>query len=436
MKTKMNYPTEENDILDKLQKDAFRYFEHETNHHLGLVPDSDQPNSPASIAAIGLGITCAIVAAERGFIRRERARESALRTLRTFHLSTQGKESDTTGYRGFYYHFLDMNSVRRTWQSELSSIDTALLVVGFLAAAQYYDQDNAEENEIRTLADALYRRVEWDWMLNGGPTVSHGWKPGRGFLKYRWDGYSEGLLLYVLALGSPTHPIPPESYRACTANYEWRSYADHEYLHAGPLFIHQLPQCWLDLRHIQDEYMRDKKLTYFENSRRATYIQQAYAIKNPNEFIGYGADCWGITASDGPGRTTKIIKGRKHKFYGYTARGVPDGPDDGTIAPWGAVSSMPFTPEIIYPTIRHFWELNIGENTRYGFEATFNQTIHALSAASDHGWVSPYNYGLNQGPVVLMVENFRTGLIWRLMRKCPYIIQGLRRAGFTGGWLG
>jgi hypothetical protein len=425
----------ESAVLDKLQRDALRYFEHETNHRVGLVPDSDRADSPASIAAIGLGLSSAVVAAERGFIDRDRARDSALRTLRQFHASRQGTESDATGHRGFYYHFLDMNSARRTWQSELSSIDTALLAGGFLVAAQYYDRDNAPENEIRTLADFLYRRIEWDWMLNGGPTISHGWRPESGFLPYRWDGYSEGLLLYILALGSPSHPIPPESYRACTAGYQWKSYDDYEYLHATPLFIHQLPQCWLDLREIQDDYMRTRQMTYFENSRRATYIQQAYAIHNPNEFIGYGPHCWGLTASDGPGNVTKTINGRPRRFFAYAARGVPDGPDDGTIAPWAAVSSLPFAPEIIFPTLRHFWDMKIGERARYGFEATFNQTFHAPAAEPDRGWVCPHNYGLNQGPIVLMAENYRTGLIWRLMRANPYVQQGLRRAGFGGAWL-
>src|SRR5678816_457021 len=157
-------------------------------------------------------------------------------------------------------------------------------------------------------------------------------KPRSGFLPYEYKGYSEALLLYVLALGSPTHPIPAESYDVWTSTYQWRELYGHAYLHAGPLFTHQLPHCWIDFRGIQDAYMREHALDYFENSRRATYIQRAYAIETPRECVGYGACCWGLTASDGPGPARRSVNGKRRTFYFYEERGVPDGPDDGTIA--------------------------------------------------------------------------------------------------------
>jgi hypothetical protein len=180
--------------------------------------------------------------------------------------------------------------------------------------------------------------------------------------------------------------------------------------------------------------MRGKSIDYFENSRHATYAQQQYAIHNPGQFKNYGENCWGLTASDGPGWVSRRIKGKTHRFFGYVARGVPDGPDDGTIAPWGVVASLPFAPEIVLPALRHFDDVNLRVTNPYGYKATFNMTYPEKSDQAPC-WVSPWHYGLNQGPIVLMIENFRSGLIWRLMRQCPYLVSGLRRAGFTGGWL-
>ena len=244
-----------------------------------------------------------------------------------------------------------------------------------LTAAAYFANESADEHEIRTLADELYRRADWQWAQNGGATVTHGWKPESGFLPYRWQGYDEALLLYLLGLGSPTHPLPDESYAAWTSTYQWRKVYDHEFLYAGPLFIHQLSHVWVDFRGIQDEYMRGKSIDYFENSRRATYVQQQYAIHNPGQFEDYGENCWGITASDGPGWVTRQIKGKERRFFDYLARGVPDGPDDGTIAPWAVVASLPFAPEIVLPVLRWFDDLKLRVANPYGFKATFNPTF-------------------------------------------------------------
>jgi len=366
---------------------------------------------------------------------RPAAVERTLVTLRFFWNSPHGPEPDATGYQGFYYHFLDMRTGRRAWQCELSTIDTAFLLAGMLTAASYFDSDTPDEHEIRTLADALYRRANWHWAQNEEATLTQGWKPECGFLQDRWKGYDEGLLLYMLALGSPTYPVSNDSYAAWGSTYQWQHSYGYDYLYAGSLFTHQLSHIWIDFRGIQDAFMREKGIDYFENSHRATYIQQQYAIDNPLKFKDYGSHCWGITASDGPGPDIIKVDGIERQFFGYLARGVPYGPDDGTIAPWAVVASLPFAPEIVLPTMDYFIEqVKLKSHNTYGFKATFNAT-HPDRSNNPFGWVSPWQYGLQQGPITLMVENYRSGLLWRLMRNCPYIVSGLRRAGFTGGWL-
>jgi hypothetical protein len=421
--------------FELLQRETFSYFLHFTNPHNGLVCDKSAPDWPSSIAATGLALSVYPVAVERGFATRAAAIVAVLTTLRFFWNSPQGPEPDATGYRGFYYHFLDMHSGRRVWECELSTIDSAILLAGALSVAQYFDADTAEEKEIRHLADALYRRADWAWAQNGGTTVTHGWKPESGFLAYRWEGYDEALVLYVLGLGSPTHPLPEESYAAWASTYEWKNSYGYDYLYAGPLFTHQISHLWIDFRGIRDAFMREKGIDYFENSRRATYVQQQYAIENPLKFAGYGKDCWGISASDGPGPDKIKIKGIERRFYDYLGRGVPYGPDDGTIAPWAVAASLPFAPEIVKPSLDYCThELQLKQANHYGFRASFNPT-HPDASGNPNGWVSPWYFGLNEGPIILMVENYRTGLPWRLMRNCTYIAAGLRRAGFTGGWL-
>lgn len=421
-------------MLDKLQRETLGYFLHESNPKNGLILDKTKKGSPASIAATGLALASYPAGVERVFLTRDDAIKRTLATLRFFWSSPQGTEPDATGYRGFYYHFLDMKTGRRAWKCELSTIDSAILLAGVLTAAMYFDRDTPDEREIRELADFLYRRADWHWAQNNGLTVSHGWHPETGFIKYRWEGYNEALILYALALGSPTFPLPAESYDAWSSTYEWKSIYDIEFLYAGPLFIHQLSHLWLDLRGIHDDFMRNKGIDYFENSRRATHVQQLYAIRNPHQFAHYGEHCWGITASDGPGPRTLRVAGIERNFFGYEARGAPFGPDDGTIAPWAVVASLPFAPEIVVPTVRHFNELRLRETNPYGFKATFNPTYPDQSGRAC-GWITPWHYGLNQGPIVMMIENFRTGLLWELMRRCPYVVEGLRRANFRGGWL-
>ena len=421
-------------MLDTIQRQAFNYFPHETNPLNGLVADRTAPNAPASIAAVGLGLTTYPVAVERGFISRREAAERTRTTLRFFWGSKQGPEPDATGYKGFYYHFLDVASGARTWRCELSTVDSALLLGGMLTAAAYFTDDRPVEREIRELSARLYERVDWQWARNGGRTLTHGWKPETGFLRYRWRGYDEALLLYILALGAPTHAIPADSYDAWAETYEWRTVYDITYLYAGPLFIHQLSHVWIDLRGIRDARMRERGSDYFENSRRATLVQQQYAIRNPNGFAGYGEFCWGITATDGPGKRTRTINGVRRRFFGYRARGVPDGPDDGTVAPWAVAASLPFAPEIVLPTMEHLLRLELGGPHPYGFRSTFNPTFPSASG-DGNGWVSPTFCGLNQAPIILMIENYRTGMVWNMLRDNPHVVAGLRAAGFTGGWL-
>ena len=418
-------------VIDQLQRRTFRYFLHEADVTTGLVPDSTVPGAPASLAVIGLHLTALPVGVERGIVTREEALATALATLRFFRNAPHGPEPDATGYRGFYYHFLDMQTGRRAWDSELSTMDTALFLAGALTAARYFDGEEREAHELRRLAHELYGRAEWSFMLAEDGALSHGWRPETGFLPYHWRGYSEALLMYLLALGSPSDPIPETSYRAFTSTYAFRRVEGIRQLYAGPLFIHQFPQIWLDARGIQDEPMRGEALDYFENSRRATLAQQRYAERNPRGFAGYGGFCWGITASEGPGPGTHVIRGKKRRFADYLARGIPYGPDDGTLAPWGAIASLPFAPEVVLPTIAHLLKNHANVWSGYGFLASFNPTFPDRRKS---GWIAQKYFGLNIGPIVLMIENYRTGLIWKLMR--PQLRIGLERAGFRGGWLG
>jgi hypothetical protein len=396
------------------------------------VPDSTREGAPCSITATGFALAAYPIGVERKFITRSAALERTLTTLRFFWNSPHGPEPESTGHKGFYYHFLDMKTGRRTWDSELSTIDSTFLIAGAITAAEYFNRDDEAEREVRKLAHAIYARADWQWARNGEDTVTHGWKPESGFIKHRWQGYNEALLLYVLALASPSFPLPTSSYKAWTTTYKWKKLYGHEFLYAGPLFIHQLSHMWIDFRGIQDEYMRGRDSDYFENSRRATYIQQQYAMRNPRNFKGYGEFIWGLTASDGPGPASKRLNGKLLRFYDYKARAVPNGPDDGTLAPWAVIASLPFAPEIVLPSLKYFDEKFPEMTSKYGFKCSFNPTFAGTAKAE---WISKGYYGLDQGPIVLMIENYRSGFLWQLMRSCSFIVAGLRRAGFAGGWL-
>jgi hypothetical protein len=325
----------------------------------------------------------------------------------------------------------------------LSTIDTALLLGGVLTCAQYFDGGDAVETEIRALADSIYRRVDWQWIQPRAPLVAMGWKPEDGFLGYDWRGYNEAMLIYVLALGSPTHPIDSTAWAAWTGTYQWGNFHGQTYLGFGPLFGHQYSHAWIDFRGIQDPYMAAHGIDYFENSRRATLAQRAYAVANPGAWRGYGPDQWGLTASDGPVNATVFIGGRSRQFHTYWARGASftDTEDDGTLVPAAAGGSVPFAPEIAIPALfamRHAYGDHLF--TTYGFLDAFNPTFTSGAPQAGRvdpqlGWFDVDYLGIDQGPILVMAENYRTGLVWSLLRANPHVVRGLCRAGFTGGWL-
>lgn len=419
-------------LLDRLQRGAFDYFTHNANTANGLVPDTSRENSPVSIAVVGFALSAYPVAVERGWMSRVDAVQRSLAALRFFRDSDQSGTPTATGFKGFYFHFLDIHSGARVWQSELSMIDTALLIAGVLTAARYFDAATADEVELRELADFLYRRVDWCWSQGGCETIRQGWKPECGFLHYGWEGYSEATLLYALALGSPTHPITGDCYRGWTATYQWENLYDHDHLYAGPLFVHHFSHAWIDFRGIRDSFMREKCSDYFENSRRATLIQREYALRNPHEFAGYGELGWGLSACDGPSDEQAGLTNESRRLFGYAARGVPYGPDDGTLSPSSVLASLPFTPELALQSMRSMLQRYPEMLADDRLSSSLNPS---LKDAAGRAWVSAGHYGLDQGIVLMMIENHRNGRIWQLMRGCRYLSDGLRGAGFDGGWL-
>ena len=419
-------------LLDRLQHAAFDYFQQTVNPLNGLVADNSRDNAPVSIAVVGFALASYPVAVERGWIERDDAVRRTLAALHFFCDSDQSGSLTATGFKGFYYHFLDIRSGTRVWRSELSMIDTAFLIAGALTASMYFTADTTDEIALRGLVDFLYRRIDWRWAQADGDTIRQGWKPECGFLHYGWEGYSEAILLYVLAMGSPTHPIVGACYKAWTATYQWENLYDHDYLYAGPLFMHYFSHAWIDFRGIRDSFMREKRSDYFENSRRAAYIHRRYARRNPHEFAGYDETCWGLSAGDGPSDEQPDVSNETRRLFGYAARGVPYGPDDGTLSPASVLASLPFAPEIVLESMRSMMA-RYPEMLRDGRLASgFNPT---LADASGRAWVSAGHFGLDQGVVLMMIENHRTQRIWRWMSECPYIRNGLRRAGFRGGWL-
>jgi hypothetical protein len=422
------------DMLDDLQNKSFAYFLEQCNPANGLVADSTWENSPASIAAVGFSLPVYAVGVEHGWMRREEAVERTLSVLRFFSKNGGGPQPDELGAQGFYYHFLDMQTGQRLGQCEISTIDSAILIAGMLAAGAYYQDDRPGEREIHQRTDELYRRVNWPWALNGGLALSHGWKPESGFLPYRWQGYDEAMLLYVLGLGSPTFPLPASSYQAWTSSFRWETLYGISYLHAAPLFIHHFSHVWLDLKGLQDEYMKAHASDYFQNTRKAAYIAQRYALENPHGFTGYGENAWGISASEGPVRGAGPVELDGRRFHGYLARGVP-APDDGTLSPWTVITSLPFAPEIALPGIEHYLTQYPHLYGKYGMMCSLNPT-YPLSRDGLQGWYSNNYYGLNEGPVVLMIENYLSGFVWELMKRQNPIRLGLQQAGFSGGWLG
>jgi hypothetical protein len=434
-------------LFDTLQERTFHYFWDTADPDTGLVPDRFPTPSFASIAAVGFALTAYPIGVERGYVTRAAARQRVLTTLRFFADAPQGSEpTGMAGFKGFFYHFMDMKTGRRYGSSEVSTVDSALLFSGMLFCQSYFDGTDAEEVEIRRLVEIIYGRADWVWAQTRGPAISHGWTPETSFIGYDWRGYNEAMLVYILALGSPTHPVAPIAWE------EWgRDYARFfgttyglTYLTFTPLFGHQYSHVWVDFRGILDAPMRKAGYDYFENSRRATYAQRAYAIANPMRWTAYGENVWGLTASDGAADTVLDFAGEKRTFRTYSPRGIglEHNLDDGTIAPTAAAASIAFAPEIVVPAVEEMYR-RYGDHIfgKYGFYDAFNPSFtydvplrHGRQVAG-FGWVDTDYLGIDQGPILAMVENYRTGLVWRVMRSNPHVRSGLTQAGFTGGWL-
>lgn len=433
-------------FVDDLERRTFDWFWQSADPYTGLVPDSWPNHTFSSIAAIGFGLTAYGVGVERGYISRAQAVQRTLTTLRYLAAAPQnGGEDDAAGYHGFFYHFLDMRTGLRYARSvELSSVDTTLLMGGVLFAQSYYDRDTPPEKEIRRLADQLYRAVDWPWMQVRKPLISMGWTPGGKFIDADWQGYDEGKLVYLLALGSPTHPVGADAWAAWCATYprDWGQFQGYSFLNFAPLFGHQYTETWVDFRGIRDAWGRAHDLDYAQNGRLATLAQRAYAIANPGHWTGYGAEVWGLTASDGPGDVTVSSPQGVRRFSAYMARGagLDEINDDGTIAPTAAGGSIAFAPSVVLPALMAMKQ-RYGKYIydRYGFVDAFNLSFHGTPTAGNtypgFGWADNQQLGIDQGPILLMIENWRSGLVWKVMKKNPYIRRGLERAGFTGGWL-
>ncbi len=432
-------------FLDSLERATFEWFWDTSDSTTGLTPDRWPTKSFSSVAAVGFALTAYPIGAERGWITREQALERATRTLEFFWNARQDTAAaGASGYRGFFYHFLDPATGVRFERVELSTQDTAILMAGVLFCQSWFDRDTPREAHVRAIAESLYARVEWDWAVVRPPVLTLGWFPEEGHLPYDYRGLNETMILYLLALGSPTHPAPDGAWEGYTSSYQLGEFHGQTLLGFAPLFGHHYSHVWVDFRGIQDAWMKDKGFDYFENTKRATLSQRAYAIANPEGFRDYGENVWGLSACDGPLDADLVIDGRKRHFRTYAARGAcfTEVIDDGTIAPTGAGGSVPFAPkECVAALLEMRARYGAPLFGRYGFVDAFNPTLN-VAADTHHGrvvpglgWFDTDYLGIDQGPIVAMIENARTGLVWNTMRRNPHLVRGLRRAGFTGGWL-
>ncbi|MEN2983817.1 MAG: glucoamylase family protein [Dictyoglomaceae bacterium] len=380
----------DNALLDEIQKKTFRYFWEEVNPENGLIKDRSTADSPSSIAAVGFGLTAIPIGIERGWITKTEGYNRVLTTLKSF------AEGKVEGKNGFFYHFVDMRTGKRVWNCELSSIDTALLLAGVIFVGEYF-----KGTEVEKLADKIYREVNWQWMLAGGKTLSMGWKPEGGFLGGRWgDNFDEGILAYILAIGSPTYPIPASSWDeiARPINDTYISYPNEV------LFVYQYPNIWVDFRNKEDKYAN-----YFNNATSAARYNWMFTFLRKGEYKTYDEDIWGLSACDGPS--------------GYRAYGASEGNHDGTIAPYASIGSLPFVPDLAMKAIKgmlsKYGPLIWG---KYGFVSGFN---------IDENWFSKEYVGIDQGTIILMIENYRTGMVWKYFMKNKNIQRAMRKIGFT-----
>ena len=419
---------EETILLDSIQQKTFLFFMNERNPENGLVKDRSASWAPASIAAIGFALPSYAIGVERGWLTRNEAADITLRILRFFMNSVQSPDTNVTGYQGFYYHFLRMNSGTREWDCELSTVDTGLLMMGIIFSRNYFNLDNEAEKEIRSIAAKLLERLNWDFFKmpvssEHANSISMGWTPEHGLHNMGWVGYNEALFLYILAAGSGMTNVEV-AYKSWLDSYDWKTpYPELSHAVFPPLFGHQFSHIFIDFHDLVDKYMKEKGIDYFENSRRATYVQRLYAIDNPKDWVGYDSLCWGISASDGP---TEKYNFNDKNFLGYAGRGT-SGPDfnyfdDGTITPYASISSIVFAPEIVLPTIKSLNQ-KYGKSLwgPYGYFDAFNPTLN---------WFNKEYIGIAQGPLLLMIENFRSGLVWNYVMKDSVIQNGLKRLGF------
>jgi len=408
-------------FLEYVAHQSFNFFLAESYTNTGLIRDRSEPWSSCSVASLGFGLSALNVGVDRGWITRAEGRSRVLTALQNLYAAPQGAgASGYAGYHGWFYHFLDMTNRVRAYTCELSTIDTALLMMGVIDVGLYFDDPtNAVEASIRQLSDALVNRLDWPFVLRSSDhQIVMQWTPESSFSSGGWLGYSEASCLYLMGLGAATNPLPAVSWSAWTNGYQWSTPYGAGYVTCQPLFTHQYSHCWIDFRSIADGYFRAAGSDYFENSRRATLAQQAYALQNPLGFAGYGANEWGFTACDGPNRAVNGVY-----YQGYTARGAPSGFDDGTIAPTASLGSLPFAPEICLPTARHLYDAYRTDLwTAEGFRDAYNLTVQ---------WWGEDTVGIDEGPIVLMIENYRTGSVWKRMLRSPIIQRGLQRAGFT-----
>lgn len=426
----VDYPLSASDelMLDTIQKKTFQFFVNEHHPEWGIVKDRASEWAPSSIASTGFAIPVFAVGIERNWIEREDAAKIVMNILEFFYNAPQSADTNATGYKGFFYHFLRMNSGTREWKCELSSIDTGILMMGIIFARNYFNIDNITETQIRLYADKLLEGMDWSIFAMPAEsrhpyTISMGWSPEEGRTDWGWYGYNEGLFLYTLAAGTGMEDIE-KSYNAWLSSYKWQTpYEGYSHVVFPPLFGHQFSHAFIDYRGLVDPYMKEKGIDYFENSRRATYVQRLYAMDNPYGWKGYDSLCWGITASDGP---TEKYNANGRKFLGYAGRGT-SGPDfnyfdDGTIAPYASLSSLPFAPEIVLPTIKAI-NKRYGSKIwgKYGYYDAFNPTAN---------WVNDDFLGIAEGPMIIMIENFRSGLVWNYVMKDRIIQKGLKKLGY------
>lgn len=412
--TAMPHQLTDDEFLDFLQETAIDFFWYEANPLNGLIKDRSTSGSSCSIASIGFGLTAICIGMDHGWIPAVAGRDRVLTTLKTLYYLPQGSGlSGYAGYNGFFYHFLDMNSGLRAGSSELSSIDTALLLAGILFAKEYFlPFSDSGSHDICLYADSIYDRVNWKWMEAQYSGIYMQWTPENQFNNVGpWVGYNEAMIMNTLAAGSPTNPANGKYlYLSWTSGYSWQTQYGYSYLVFPPLFGHQYSECWIDYRNINDPYMTWKGITYFENSRRATLAQQAYCAANPGHFTAYSDSIWGLTASDDPS--------------GYLAHGAPPAQDDnGTLAPTAPAGSIAFTPTQSIEALRAIYNMYRTQLvTPYGLGDAFNPSM---------GWFDNQNIGIDEGPIAIMIENYRTQKVWSLFMQNQDIQNGLKALYFS-----